>query len=288
MQQCAKGDIQSVVGRMRREFEGPKLVELLHSKPEERRKAGGVIPRSLNRGQGVSRGRKPLADLFYVFCDEQRHETDSKTRFSTGHVAIPQATWNRLSKDRRGITKPGNVPRLSRIQKLLDDVNGIAVITFADIPTKYLPQGERDSTADIENMSRTDHIWSVTMGFGVVATLKWLTLHGSNIATVDGYHDTKSLRHSHREALNIAITQQIAKSIREVSTDKLRVRRFCDIPKAKGSDQPNKFQEGIAVADRLLRYPPTITETLDDRRIHYRDHSAHVVSYIRDNFTCPP
>ena len=84
------------------------------------------------------------------------------------------------------------------------------------------------------------------MAFGVVATLKWLNLHGLNIANVDGYHDTKSLKHSHRKAFNEAITMQIAKSISKITlNDKLQVRRFCDIPKTKGSMQPDKFQDGI-------------------------------------------
>ena len=124
------------------------------------------------------------------------------------------------------------------------------------------------------------------MAFGVVATLKWLKLHGLDTATVDGYHDTKSLKDDHRKAFNTTITQQIAKSIRKVSSnDKLRVRRFCDIPKARGSNLPNKFQDGIAVADRILKYSSTIMASKCGGRIHYRDHSEHVVDHIHYNFT---
>ena len=48
---------------------------------------------------------------------------------------------------------------LERINRLVNDVNGIALVAYADVEKGLLPAGERDSTSDIANMARTDHIW---------------------------------------------------------------------------------------------------------------------------------
>jgi hypothetical protein len=45
--------------------------------------------------------------------------------FVTGHVAVPQDAWNRLSKDRLLLNQPSNVPRTERVQNLLDDLDGV-------------------------------------------------------------------------------------------------------------------------------------------------------------------
>ena len=146
-----------------------------------------------------------------------------------------------------------------------------------------MPVGERDATGDIESMARPDHIWSVTMAYGVVATLKWLELQNLVVKTVDGYYDNKSLTQSHRKAWTSAITVQIGKSIADVSVSKTRVRRFCEIEKPKGQT-PTKFQDGIIVADRLLEYAAEVIALRNDR-VGHRNHSQKVISYIKEHFT---
>jgi hypothetical protein len=229
----------------------------------------------------LSGPRKPSAGLFYMFCDEQRFEHPGTISFVTGHVAVPQDAWSRLPEHRRLLVQPSNLPRAARIQKLLHDLDGVAVITGSKIPRKHIPPKERDSTADIKSMARSDHIWSVTMAFGIVATLKALELQNLIATTVDVYYDSKALTESHRNTFIKVVTVQIQKSIQKDSLNKTRVRRFSEVAKAEPNKNPTKFQAGTLLADKLLKHASDVMG-LEKDRLLFRDHSQKMVNYIEE------
>jgi hypothetical protein len=78
-------------------------------------------------------------ELFYIFCDESIVEVDCVRRYLTAHVAVPAKAWNSIPNSQRSLTEPKNISRLHRIQKLLDDANGVAVIAYADVTPADLP-----------------------------------------------------------------------------------------------------------------------------------------------------
>lgn len=228
------------------------------------------------------------AGLFYIFCDEKYLDVAGKKRFLTGYIATPQDAWNSLSKERRDLIEPSTVNQLERIKHLLDDVSGIAVVAYADIEKGLLPSGERDSTGDIPNMSRTDHIWGNAIALGLAATAKWIAIHGLLVKNIDVYYDTRSIKDGHRQALTDVVTNTLSSIIKDVNSPvgyKPKFRRFNDTPKAKNSMPRDKFQSGIWVADRLLQEAQSVIECGDLGRIHARDNSKNINGYLIRNFS---
>lgn len=224
--------------------------------------------------------------LFYIFCDESVVNLDCGKRFLTAHVAVPQSAWNSVSEAQRNLVEPVNVLQLDRVRKLLEDTNGLAIIAYADVPLLYLPAGEQDTTGDIRNMSRTDHIWSVALAFGMTSTFKWLTLHGLLLRTFDVYYDTHSMKGDHRKAWATAVTERLPKVISKVTSEehKPEVRRFCDTPKAPRGSPRDNFQAGIAVCDWLLNHATEIIQSGDQKRIHVRNNSEQMASHLNEAF----
>ena len=110
--------------------------------------------------------RQPSAGLIYIFCDEQRFENARTVSFVTGHIAVPQDAWNSLPEERRLLVQPSKVPRPERIQKILHELDGVAVITGA----KYLENIYRQES---EIAQLTFQLWRGQIPFGA---LQWRTV----------------------------------------------------------------------------------------------------------------
>ena len=145
--------------------------------------------------------RTPSAGLFYIFCDEKYSDIYKMKRVITGYVAVPQDAWNRCGSDRRNLKRPRDRTRLMRIESLLEDTDGVALLAYADLERSLLLGGERDGTDDIPDMSRADNMWSAAMAYGLAALFRWLEIHGLCVQTADLYHDTRDLKPEHRDAL---------------------------------------------------------------------------------------
>jgi hypothetical protein len=178
--------------------------------------------------------------------------------------------------------------RLERIKQLVNDVSGIALVAYADIEKGLLPFGERDSTNDITNMARTDHIWGNSIALGLAATAKWIAIHGLLVKNIDVYYDTRSIKVEHRQALTGVDVKTLSSIIKDVNSPvgyNPNFRRFNDTPKAKDRGSRDKFQSGIWVADRLLQEAQGIIELGDLGRIHARDNSKIINDYLIQNFS---
>lgn len=228
------------------------------------------------------------AGLYYIFCDEKYYTNESGVkRFLTGYIGTPQNSWNVIAKDIRDLVEPPDKSRLSRISNLLNKINGIAVIAFADINPKLLPPNGRDTLGEVVNIARPDHIWGNIIALGLAATAKLLALKGHDVKNIDVYYDTRSIKNSHRDELKNAILDKLSSIIKEAKSPigyKPRFRRFNDTPKANNSERRNKFQSGTYVADRLLQYWETIISGDEKKGIYIKDLTRNIENYFKRAF----
>ena len=232
--------------------------------------------------------RKLSPGLFYVFCDETYAPIHAGKRYIMGYILVPQVPWSRLPESKRSLSEPGNITGPQRLKQLLNDVGGVATITYADLGFDLIVTGERDGTADIPDMARTDNAWSAAMAFCLAAALKWPLYHDLSPQTVDVYYDTRSINSDHRAALHNAIKNRLSWIMRDEAKRKSiprgygpRIRRFVDTEKAAQNCPANKYQQGIAATDRLLKfYKKNFIYNSNEMRIHVMDHSTHVRGHI--------
>lgn len=228
------------------------------------------------------------AGLFYIFCDEKYLDLNGFRRIIAAYFAVPQDSWNRMSLDRRVLRVPQNTTRIACIEKLLHDTNGFASLTYADLESSFLLRGERDGTNDVPDMARYDNVWSAVIAYGLAATLGYLGRNRLEVKTVDLYCDTRSLKRSHKSALEKVITQTLPEIIRKGRRQNLvhpqfrgRVRRLEFVSKAPMGRNPDKFQAGVLVVHYLLQNANSFIHSGGTQRICLRDNTQEVRGYIK-------
>ena len=226
--------------------------------------------------------------LFYIFCDETYSPVHSGVkRIVTGYFAIPQDSWNRMTQDCRALAVPHNVSRMERIEKILDSTLGVAAVTYADIDVALLPTKERNGTDDVPNMSRSDNFWGAAVAYGLAATLGYMGHHNLQVNNVDIYYDSRSLKREHQSALEKVVTQTLSEIVRKGRRQfgispcfRAHVRRFKPVYKAAIGTDPDKFQDGVAVAHYLLTRARGLIKSGGKERICERDNTREVKKYI--------
>lgn len=229
-----------------------------------------------------------LQEMFYIFCDEKYLDLDGAKRIITGYFAVPQDSWNHMSADRRALKVPYKIPRIARIEKILHDTFGVAVITYADLKSDLLPKGEHDGTNDVPDMSRYDNVWGAVVAYGLAATLKCLECYRLQVQNVDLYYDIRSLKQKQQLALERTVTQTLPAIINEgrrkglIPRDfRAKIRRFQPISKSPRGRDLNKFQAGVLVAHYLLRNANNLIHSGAGQRIHVRNNTEVVKDYIQ-------
>jgi len=230
------------------------------------------------------------AGLFYIFCDEKPLDLNGRRRLITGYIVVPQDSWNRLGPERRELKEPKNLPRLKRVQTLLENTDGVALIAYADLKRELLQKGERDGTDDIPDMSRSDNAWSATMAYGLAALFGWLKKNGLCVQTADLYHDMRILKTEHCDALRRVVTQTLPEIIRETERQSFsfcefqpKVRRFKYVGKPHDDVMPDKFQAGVNVAHHLLQNVRDFINQPQRGPIHVQNISVEVIRFL-ENF----
>jgi len=229
----------------------------------------------------------PSAGLFYIFCDEKYLDIEEKRRFVTTYIGVPQRAWNRLKPEYRNLSEPYGMPRLSRIENLLEKTEGASLIAYADANLEYLIKGSRDWTDDIPDMARSDNIWSVVLAFGLSALLSLLHNHGLHVKNADIYYDTKNLKVEHRSAIRNVMKSTLPEEIRKAgrisgaySKYRPKIRRFEEISKTLEYQVPDKYQAGIIASHYLAQETPKLIGTAGKQRIHVKDNTIHLSNYI--------
>jgi hypothetical protein len=192
--------------------------------------------------------------MHYLFFDE------SYTRKNPGKVVF--AGWaveqDRLNRKLMRLQDLSETPVLNSIDGMLEDLDAWAIVTSASLDPALFRSGESDGTDDIPRMSRTDNVWSTCSTSLVVALVSGFYKRGEDLATVDVYHDPKSLTPAHDEARRKALRGLVVQHAKGFSTarnkklfKKLTIRRIESVAKPSDFLSANKFQLGVWVSHKL-------------------------------------
>ena len=231
--------------------------------------------------------RSPSAGLFYIFCDEKYLSLEGKRQILTSYVALPQGAWKSLRYTYQRLAEPKRMSRLDRIEAVLEQTDGGAVVARIELPQEMLPKGERDGTIDLPDMSRADNAWGAALAFGLTAVFPLLHNLGLQVQTADVYFDNRELKREHIIKMKELVTTAIPKVIRAASRvthtipeDRPNIRRFQGISKPPAGREPDQFQAGLSLAHHVLQNWRLIGSR-PGRRILVRDNTNQLVNYIR-------
>jgi len=149
-------------------------------------------------------------------------------------------------------------PVLDSIDAVLESLDAWAILTRVILDSTLFRSGEIDGTDDVVRMSRTDNVWAICSTFLVNTIISGFYQRREDLATLDVYHDPKSLTPSHDEARRKALRGLLVRHAKEFSSarngklfKKLSIRRIECVAKPTGLPSADKFQIGVWVAHKL-------------------------------------
>jgi hypothetical protein len=164
------------------------------------------------------------------------------------------------------------------------------------LPMNYalLPAGEKDSTSDIPQMSRTDNVWSICFSYCIANTLAILYRSGLRSSELNIFHDPKQLKEAHWQAILQTIRSNIVSIFTEgaetlgSTIDYFAFNRIEEVRKPKPGVAPDSRQAGVVIADYLCGKIDDLVDgvydSLAQKRIFVRDHTDTVVRTLNDNW----
>jgi hypothetical protein len=185
---------------------------------------------------------------------------ESYPRKSCGQIIF--AGWaveqDRLNRKPVPLQELSRTPVLSSIDGMLEDLDAWAVVTRASLDPALFRSGTIDGTDDVARMSRTDNVWATCSTFLVTTLISGFYARGEDLATLDVYHDPKSLKPAHDEARRQVLRGLVVRNAKEFSTarnrelfKKLNIRRIEPVAKPSDHLSANKFQIGVWLSDKL-------------------------------------
>ena len=140
---------------------------------------------------------------------------------------------------------------------MLEALGAWALIARGSFENGTYRIGERDSTDDIGDMARADNVWSQCVIFATGMLIKELIRQNVDVDIIDIYHDPKTLKHDHADALAGTLRGIVVSLAKQFTSDRkipvmenLSIRRVEAIGKPT-KPAPTQYQLGIRVADRL-------------------------------------
>ncbi|HVG90034.1 MAG TPA: hypothetical protein VNB54_00970 [Alphaproteobacteria bacterium] len=199
--------------------------------------------------------------MHYVFVDEKYLEDGE-------HKTIIVAAWavnqNTLNNNLEQLSLPERAPFLQRVEAAFKILNAVAFIGRAQLPKSVFRNGETDGCDDIPAMARTDTVWSLATAFAVGRLLLDVAQSGQLMDVADLHFDPKSLKEAHLVAWEKTLRSLLVQEARRFasqaglrSLEDIRIRHIRFVEKAKNSD-PDKFQQGVALADSLCSWSEEI------------------------------
>ena len=95
--------------------------------------------------------------LFYIFCDGKYPNRDNNHHILTSYFVVPQAAWKGLPPEYQRLEEPRRMSRIDRIETVLEQTDGGAMVAQVELESKMLPKGERDGTTDLPDIARADN-----------------------------------------------------------------------------------------------------------------------------------
>jgi hypothetical protein len=199
--------------------------------------------------------------MHYLFFDESyAHRSPGKLAFAGW--AVEQDRFNRRPKRQRELSR---TPVLNSIDVMLGDLDAWAVLIKVSLDPSLFRSGEIDGTDDVARMPRTDNIWATCSTFLITKLLTGFFTRREELATIDVYHDPKSLKPDLDEALGKSLRGSVVQTAKNVSAafgsklfEKLNIRRIEPVAKPSDFSSADKFQVGVWVSDRLCSYADAV------------------------------
>ena len=151
----------------------------------------------------------------WVFLDERVEHGAASCRFIVGCIVCAKERWMALHGEVVRIGSLRQSRRLDGIRQLLDQLQGFALLAYADLSIPQVRPGEIDGTDDIPEMKRQDNVWSQSVLAAAAAVLACLRTSGLDSAEVDLYYDPKSLTVVHRDAWERTLREMLSEIAKE-------------------------------------------------------------------------
>jgi len=203
----------------------------------------------------------------YMFLDERVEAVDPGSRLIVGCVVCEKLRWDDAASVASEIGALGARRRLHAIDSFLRQVRGFALLGYADLPGSVLAYGERDATADIPRMSRTNNLWSQLFLCDVAAALAWIRRSGITQASLHVHYDPRDITEPHRRAMREVLDVNLASIATEDPDTAERdpslsydFPEFEEVPKPEPGQTPNTKQHGTAIAHHLCTQSSRVIE----------------------------
>jgi hypothetical protein len=197
--------------------------------------------------------------MLYVFCDEDISHDSTDWRFVFSAVSFYQNKYNSAISTIQKLREGGG-SLLKQILQALKTTEGFAFISQARVPATLLLPGADCRTPDIPRMACKDFVWSVSMLFTVATLVRLALERGWVFKAVDIFYDPKSLTREHQSAIEEVLHKRLKKYANQFVQrydknlgEKVNFRKAKALEKPRSGSQPDKFQLGIWLADRIVR-----------------------------------
>lgn len=195
--------------------------------------------------------------LHYLFVDEAYQSASAFRRIVMSGWLVEEAAFQSHFDSQKDLYR---TPVLESINLVLQQVDGLALIATATLDLNVARQGERDTTDDITEMSRTDNIWSQCLIFTVATLIKEMIRAKRDLGLIDLFHDPKSLKLDHSDAIILTLRGLVVDLAKQFTYErnigllrKLEIRNITPVAKGEGESR-DYFQKAIWIADRLCRF----------------------------------
>lgn len=223
-----------------------------------------------------------------MFLDETYRDTSEGRVIVIAAWAARQARVNDRLDVLTDLQKRGTTPFFLRLDSALTTLDGLALVSKANLRRSLFKPGEIDRTIDVRGMARSDNIWSVAIIFTVGYLLRLLILNSHAIQTVDVFFDQKNLTEDHMDALKRTLSKTLVREGRRFSAQlgwnylsNLHIRRISPVSKPQKDAVQNKFQIGTWISHKLCAKSDELFDTKGRTRIKIEDASEVITRTVQ-------
>lgn len=155
--------------------------------------------------------------MHYLFLDESYSVESSSTSVTIGVWTVEQTTFDAYVSQSRELYR---TPILDSINLMLEKLNGLAVVASGTFDSTTYRTRERDTTDDIGGMARPDNIWSQCVIYTTAMLIRELIRREIDVDSVDIYHDPKTLKADHADALAQTLRTLVASLATQFTTER--------------------------------------------------------------------
>lgn len=192
--------------------------------------------------------------MHYLFLDESYSVTPTSTTVIVAAWIVEQTAFETYVSRNRRLYR---APLMDSINSMLETLGAWALVARGSFEGGTYRIGERDSTDDIGDMARADNVWSQCVIFATGMLIRELIRQNVDIGIVDFYHDPKTLKGDHADAMAetlrgivVSLAKQFTSDRKIRAMENLSIRHVEAIEKPTGP-APTRYQLGVSVADRL-------------------------------------